>query len=158
MIETLTLITISVLLLIYFRPGKTEPLDNPLTINRVGQFNARLAPRLNLAQAFLVSISSYLTAHDRLDDSPQTLCFEVLDPEISSTVSGVYLLAVTLHSGVLYFHATWPQAGIAHHVTLDNFSRPTLPDGLSPHARQDSPLAAAIRRSAQQHGIRLTPL
>lgn len=49
MMETLILITLPLLFLIYFRPGKTPPLDNPLVINRTGRHQSTLSPQLNLA-------------------------------------------------------------------------------------------------------------
>jgi hypothetical protein len=57
MIETMTLITLSLLFLIYFRPGKTPLLDNPLVINRTGRYQATLAPQTNLAQPFIETIA-----------------------------------------------------------------------------------------------------
>lgn len=62
MIETLTIITLSVLFLIFFRPGKTPPLDNPMVIERPGKYHVTLAPQLNLAQPFcLRGISENVT-------------------------------------------------------------------------------------------------
>ena len=56
MIETLTLITLCVLFLIFFRPGKTPPLESQLVIERPGQYKITLVPQLNLAQRFIEAL------------------------------------------------------------------------------------------------------
>ncbi|MDR0480742.1 MAG: hypothetical protein LBG66_02525, partial [Gallionellaceae bacterium] len=109
MIETLTLITLFTILMVIFRPGKVEPLKNPLFINRIGQFNAVLAPMLNLAQPLLENISSRLTETERKTGDTRSLYFTVQDKEVKLEDSDVYLLAATLRGGVLYFQATAPQ-------------------------------------------------
>lgn len=108
MIETLTLITLSVLLLIYFRPGKTPPLDNLLLIERPGQYCITLAPRLNLAQPFIEAIAKELaTAVDSALHS-NTECFVVCDKQVAAHGYKHYLLAITQRNGMLFFQGISP--------------------------------------------------
>ena len=60
MIEFTTIVTLAILFLIFFRPGKTPPLENPLVIERPGQYHMTLAPQLNLAQPFIEEVASRL--------------------------------------------------------------------------------------------------
>jgi len=60
MIETITIITLSVLFLIFFRPGKTPPLNNPLVIERPDHYHMTLPPQLNLAQPFIEAVAAQI--------------------------------------------------------------------------------------------------
>jgi hypothetical protein len=161
MIETLTIITLSVLALIFFRPGKTEPLKNPLVINRGGQFNAVLAPMLNLAQPLLESISRNLGEQDRQSGNSKSLYFVVGDKEVKAHGAKVYLLAATLRDGVLYFQATAPQEKENQLDTIRAFSEAEMfryPE-TRPHAdTAEAALVAAIQAAADQRGAILTPI
>lgn len=105
MLETLTIITLSVLYLIFFRPGKTPPLENPLVIQRVGQYHITLAPKLNLAQPLIEDIAKRLVAIGDSAPDSATLCFEVRDKEVAAHGQDSYLLAITQRNGLLYFQA-----------------------------------------------------
>ena len=111
MIETLTVITLCVLFLVFFRPGKTPPLDNPLVIERPGKYKMTLAPKLNLAQPFIEAISGQM---DKLSLSAQhgntVQCFAVNDKQVAANKNNVYLLAIVLREGMLYFLAEPPKS------------------------------------------------
>jgi regulator of protease activity HflC (stomatin/prohibitin superfamily) len=111
MIETLTVITLCVLFLVFFRPGKTPPLDNPLVIERPGKYKMTLAPKLNLAQPFIEAISGRM---DKLNISVQqgnaVRCFAVNDKQVAANKSDVYLLAIIVRQGMLYFLAEQPKS------------------------------------------------
>lgn len=162
MIETLTIITISILLVIIFRPGKTEPLKNPLVINRVGQFNAVLAPMLNLAQPLLENISRQLGEQERQSGSCEPLYFKVSDKEVKAHGSDSYLLAATLRDGVLYFQATAPEDKASDIETIRAFSDAELTRHPAASAEDSdtakSALINAIQTAAGQRGSTLTPL
>lgn len=161
MIETLTIITISVLFLIFFRPGKTEPLKSPLVINRGGQFHAVLAPMLNLAQPLLEDISSQLGEQDRKSGNTEPHYFKVVDKEVKSHGKKFYLLAVTLRDGELYFQATAPQDGCNEIETIRSFSDPMLerhPSTTAHSDAADTALAKAIETACGKRGCTLTPL
>lgn len=161
MIETLTLITLSVIALILFRPGKTEPLNNPLVINRVGQFHAVLAPMLNLAQPLLENISREFPEEMRQSGNTATQCFKVQDKEVKAHGKNFYLLAATLRDGVLYFQATAPDDHQGDLDTIRNFAEAELSrhpatashSDTAERALMDAIYAVATRRSAT-----LTPL
>ncbi len=161
MLETLTIITLCVLALIFFRPGKTEPLNNPLAINRVGRFNAVLAPMLNLSQPLLENISRNLGEQDRQGDNSKSLYFAVSDKEVKAHGAKVYLLAATLRDGVLYFQATAPQEKESDLDTIRVFSEAEMfkhPE-TRPHSESaDTALANAIQAAADQRGVSLTPI
>ncbi len=160
MIETLTLITLSVIALILFRPGKTPPLENPLTINRVGQFHAVLAPKINLAQPLLETISHRVN-EDLRKNNTATLYFKVEDKEVKSHGQDFYLLAATLRDGVLYFQAAAPSANQGDVETIRAFSEAELskhPEADPPRPEARTTLAEAIAAAAAQRGAALTPL
>ena len=108
MIETLTLITIAILLLIYFRPGKTPKLDNPLVINRTGRYQATLAPQLNLAQPFIEAIAEQLGSMSDTKQISATHIFEVYDKQVSAHAQKFYLLAISQRDGMLNFDVSSP--------------------------------------------------
>ena len=138
MIETLTLITIAILLLIYFRPGKTPKLDNPLVINRTGRYQATLAPQLNLAQPFIESIAEQFGAEHITQPDDSTQFFEVYDNQVTARGQKYYLLTISQRAGMLYFHATYPGS-------------PTpLPEVVE---KSDPQILTWARNAAQQRGI-----
>lgn len=137
MIETLTLITLSILLLIYFRPGKIPPLDSPLVINRTGRYQAILAPQLNLAQPFIEAIAEQLAAtNGELPDSTAQF-FEVYDKQVLARGQKFYLLAISRREGMLYFQASNPKL-----YTQDKYSVAT-----------DQRIVAAVQEAALRRGI-----
>jgi hypothetical protein len=162
MLETLTVITICVTLLIIFRNGKTEPLKNPLVINRVGQFQAVLAPMLNLAQPMLENISKQLGEQERHNGNSNPLYFKVRDKEIKAHGKDFYLLAATLRDGVLYFQAAAPEEQVSDLDTIRAFSETEMsrhPAEMASHSdAAEAALTNAIQTAAGQRGSALTPL
>jgi hypothetical protein len=162
MLETLTVITICVTLLIIFRNGKTEPLKNPLVINRVGQFQAVLAPMLNLAQPMLENISKQLGEQERHNGNSNPLYFKVRDKEIKAHGKDFYLLAATLRDGVLYFQAAAPEEQGSDLDTIRAFSENEMsqhPAEMASHSdAAEAALTNAIQTAAGQRGSALTPL
>lgn len=162
MIETFTIVTISLLLVIYFRPGKTEPLQSPLVINRVGQFNAVLAPMLNLAQPMLENISRNLGEQERQSGNCQPQYFKVKDKEVKAHGKDFYLLAATLRDGVLYFQATAPEESGNDLDTIRSFADAELTRHPAASAEESdnarSALLNAIETVASKRGSTLTPL
>jgi len=146
MLETLTLITLTVLFLVFFRPGKTEPLKSPLTINRGGQFHAVLAPMLNLAQPFLEDVSQRLDPQARQDGDAPVCCYRVRDREVRAHGQDFYLLAAALRGGMLYFQAAAPQDGVPDIDVIREFSETQL--ARHPSAAEDSGAVAAALISA----------
>ncbi len=161
MLETITIITLTLLLLTILRPGKTPPLENPLTINRIGQFHAVLAPRINLAQPLLETVSTRLTEQDRKAGNTAPLYFKVQDQEVKAHGDESYLLAATLRDGMLYFQATAPKSGENDLDTIRAFSEAELtrhPD-TQPHVSAAAEtLTSAIQTAAGQRGAVVTPL
>jgi hypothetical protein len=161
MIETLTIITLSVIALILFRPGKTEPLKNPLVINRGGQFHAVLAPMLNLAQPLLESVSRHLGEQDRQSGNSKPLYFKVSDKEVKAHGEKFYLLAATLRDGVLYFQAIGPQEKESHFDTIRAFSEAEMfrhPETWPHSDAAQAALTQAIQAAAGQRSAILTPI
>ena len=139
-IETLTLITISILLLIYFRPGKTPKLDNPLVINRTGHYQATLAPQLNLAQPFIEAIVQQLVSDDEAQMDSTTQIFEVYDKQVTAHGQKFYLLAISQREGMLYFDVSCAQSHIQSEY-----------NSLAVEAGEH--IAAAVQDAAQRRGI-----
>jgi hypothetical protein len=161
MIETLTLITISVIALLIFRPGRTPPLENPLTINRVGQFHAVLAPKINLAQPLLENISRRITDEMRQNGNTPPLYFKVQDKEVKAHGQDSYLLAATLRDGILYFQAAGPDEKLGPLDAIRAFSEAELVKHPETQQRAESAKTAlvdAIQAAVVQRGASLTPL
>ncbi len=161
MIETLTLITLAVIALIIFRPGKTPPLENPLTINRVGQFHAVLAPRINLAQPLLEEISRRIPEAVRASGNVQPLYFRVEDKEVKAHGRDYYLLAATLRDGVLYFQAAAPDQARGDLEVIRAFSEAELakhPNSRPQAEDAKNALGEAMRTAAELRGATLTAL
>ncbi len=155
MIETLTIITLSIIALILFRPGKPEPLDNPLVINRIGQFRAVLAPRINLAQPLLEAISRRLGDDARQSGNTPPLYFKVTDKEVKAHGKDYYLLGMTLRDGVLYFQAAAPTDNTSDLDTIraaSNAELATHPAVAAPSAAAETALVAAINAAATERG------
>ncbi len=160
MIETFTLITLSVIALIIFRNGRPQPLDNPLTINRIGQFHAVLAPKINLAQPLLEN-ASHRVSEDLRKQNTAPLYFKVDDKEVKSRTLPFYLLAATLRDGVLYFQAAAPNAEQREIETIRAFSEAELakhPEAGTTADDARTSLAEAITAAAAQRGATLTVL
>ncbi len=161
MIETLTIITLSVIALIIFRPGKTPPLESPLVINRVGQFHAVLAPKINLAQPLLENVSRRMSENARAGDNTPPLYFRVEDKEVKAHGQDYYLLAATLRDGVLYFQGTAPGKNEGDLDAIRAFSGAELsghPETRAHDEQAASALTEAIRAAASQRGASLTAL
>jgi hypothetical protein len=111
MIETITIITLSVLFLIFFRPGKTPPLNNPLVIERPDHYHMTLPPQLNLAQPFIEAVAAQIgkSSDETQYSAPQY--FEVRDRQVTAHGHNCYMLAITQCNGMLYFQAASPQSG-----------------------------------------------
>lgn len=159
MIETLTLITLCVLFLVFFRPGKTPPLDSPLVIERPGKYKMTLAPKLNLAQPFIEGISGRL---DKLNLSAQQgnamQYFSISDKQVASNKSDVYLLAIIMREGMLYFMAEQPISNNpANYLeTIKTFAKDALadfPGGDERSKMLGDNIANAVQETSLERGI-----
>jgi len=110
MIETLTIITVCVLLLVYFRPGTTPQSTAPLVIERTGKYRMTLAPQLNLAQPFIEAIAKRIGARGNATVGKAACIFEVRDRRVVPKGFDRYELAISQHNGMLYFEARPPLA------------------------------------------------
>jgi|APCry1669189101_1035198.scaffolds.fasta_scaffold00558_4 hypothetical protein len=126
MIETATLITLCMLGLIFFRPGKTPPLENPLVIERAGQYHLTLEPRLNLAQPFIEAVAAQLASS--AVQNTATIFFEVRDKQVTAHGYDFYLLAITRRNGLWFFQAVRPASGepSGQFKTVSEFSSAVL--------------------------------
>jgi hypothetical protein len=163
MLETILIITLSVLFLIFFRPGKTPPLDNPLVIERPGQYKITMAPQLNLAQPFIEAIARQVgTRHDPGQTS-ETQCFEVIDRQVKAHGRNSYLLCITLRNGLLYFQAINP----GHEFPIgkmDAIQKDTatvladIPNDGMHNLAQDFRLVAAVQKASLACGVKVVQL
>jgi hypothetical protein len=159
MIETLTLITLCVLFLVFFRPGKTPPLDSPLVIERPGKYKMTLAPKLNLAQPFIEAISVRL---DKLNLSAQQgnalQFFSISDKQVAAKKRDVYLLAIIVREGMLYFMAEQPISSNPGNYldTIKTFAKDVLadfPDGDERTRMLGESIVNAVQEVSQERGI-----
>lgn len=160
MIETATIITLCLLYLIFFRPGKTPPLENPLVIERPGKYHVTLAPQLNLAQSYIEEIARQVNASSA-SSAPQF--FAVHDKQVTAHGCDFYLLAVTQRNGMLYFQAARPASGdaVSQLHIIEEFAGTVLarfPDAGGHDAALDEGLREAAQRAAQSRGIEIRRL
>lgn len=128
--ETLLVLTLVTLVILTIRRARPVILDNPVIIQRPGQYHITLAPQLNRAQTFLEQIAAQFSQlHLPPRDIPAQY-FEVRDPKVFSRGQDCYLLAITMREGILYFQAINPQPLIhdadSHYKTLHKFSASVL--------------------------------
>lgn len=106
--ESLLLITIITLIVITIRRARPVILENPVVIQRPGQYHITLAPQLNRAQTFVEQIAAHFSKTHPLQGDFPSRYFEVRDPRVFAKGANCYLLAVTLRDGLLYFQAANP--------------------------------------------------
>ena len=110
MIEiTLATIIITIIVVLTLRNTKRAVLENPLILNRTGQYHATLAPKLNIAQTFIEAIAKQIPGPRDASQNSSTQCFEVRVPEVAAMGQELYLLAITMRHGMLYFQAIVPR-------------------------------------------------
>lgn len=161
MIETLTLITLCVLYLIFFRPGKTPPLSKTLVIDRPGKYHVTLAPHLNLAQPFVESIAQLLLESAERSGDSNTLFFEVRDKQATAHGHQAYLLAITQRDGILFFQATAPAGNSAPLHTISAMSHDVLarfPLSSEPDISIDQAIVNAAQQVASSRLIELVQI
>lgn len=161
MIETLTLITLCILFLAFFRPGKTPPMKNPLVIERPGKYHVTLAPLLNLAQPFVEAIAQRLLESPNGSGDSTTQFFEVQDVLVTAHGHATYLLAITKRNGMLYFQAASPVNNIDHLQTISEFSRKGLakfPFSGEPDDSINQEIVSAAQQVASSSRIEITQI
>jgi hypothetical protein len=107
--ESLLLLTIVTLVILTIRRGKPVVLDNPVIIERPGQYHITLAPQLNRAQTFIEQIAKQFSQMYSQQGELATQFFEVSDPKVFARGESFYLLAIAMRGGVLYSQAINPQ-------------------------------------------------
>ena len=158
MIETLTIITLFLLYIFYFRPGKTPPLNNPLVIERPGKYHALLAPNLNLAQPLVEAIAQRLLESSGDAGNSASQFFEVQDTHVTAHGHAAYLLAITKRNGMLYFQATAPAGNSDHLQTISEFSSKVLekfPPAAEPDDTVGQEIVSAAQRVARTRGVEI---
>ena len=163
MLETITLITLSLVLMSILRPGKTPPLDNPLVIERLGKYHMTLAPQINLAQPFIEAVAQQACVPSDSVEHSTTQYFEVRDNQVTAHGHDCYLLAITLRNGMMYFQATSPLVGDqgCRRKTISEFADEVLVrfSATGEHnTALDERIVAAIQEAARLRGIRIKPL
>lgn len=162
MIELTILTILFTIVVIIIKPGRTPPLENPLVIERIGEFRATLAPRLNLAQPLLERISKNLSVQTRSLGNSNTLYFSILDGDVKAHGADHYLLGVTLHDGVLHFAVCSPRPLIFDYNAILSTSAAALSrfqiskESISTQA--EAMLLETIHASADQFGVKIAQL
>ena len=162
MIELTLLTILFTIVVIVLKPGRTPPLENPLVIERIGQFRATLAPRLNLSQPLLEHISRNLTGQARSLGDTSTFYFSVRDADVKAHGTDHYLLAATLHDGMLYFEVCSPRPLTYDYNTIQNAAS-TAHAGLQLNreavtADAESGLLGTIHASADHFNVKIARL
>jgi hypothetical protein len=163
--ESLLLITLITLVVLTIRRARPIVLENPVIIQRPGEYHITLAPQLNRAQTFVEKIAAQFSRTHSLEGDFTSRYFEVRDPKVFSQGADCYLLAVTLRDGLLYFQAANPgkaQKDAASHLqTIREFSENVLKQ--HPHiepaeAAGAEQLDAAVETVAKQLQISVSAL
>ena len=94
--ETLLVLTLVTLIVLTIRRAKPVILDNPVIIQRPGQYHITLAPQLNRAQLFIEQIAQHFSQLHLPERDLPTQYFEVRDPSVFSKGENCYLLAIAL--------------------------------------------------------------
>lgn len=123
--ESLLLITIVTLVVLTIRRARPVVLNNPVVIQRPGQYHITLAPQLNQAQNFIESIAKQFAGLPQPQGDIPPQYFEVRDPKVFAKGESCYLLAIAFRGGMLYFQAVNPDAD-SHHRTVYEFSESVL--------------------------------
>jgi hypothetical protein len=161
--ETLLTLTLLTIIILTIRRGKPVILDNPVIIQRSGQYHITLAPQLNRAQNLIEQIIKQYALITAQQGEFSTQYFEVSDPKVFAQGETFYLLAVALREGVLYFQAINPQPLLhdadSHFKTVRAFSDKVM--ALHPlvgtsDEQNVKNLEAAIETAASQLKIEVT--
>jgi hypothetical protein len=110
LIEFITLSILTILAISILRPGKTPPLENPLTIERPGRYRMKLAPQLNLAQPFIEVIAERLQTLTTTPAENLVWWFEITDKNVASHGHQHYFLKINWRAGLWEFEAIAPTA------------------------------------------------
>ena len=158
MIETLTVISLCFLYLVFFRPGKIPPLDNPLVIERPGQYKIRLAPKLNLVLPFVESIAGRIAPTDEMKICQSVKFFAIRDQQIAENQNAVYFLVLTFQHGMLDIQAVRPSQSMKSsyidwimQLTEDTIIK--LPIESKYSGLLDSHIIEAVKDSACSHKL-----
>lgn len=154
MIETITVITLSILYLVFFRPGKTPELESPLLIDRPGRYRITLAAKLNLAQPFIESVASGISFSTEALHGNTTQFFAVRDKQAGPEG---FLLVIGYRDGMLYFQAEQPPRSDEERPDwLAMFTDDVLagaPARDRHSAALDAQIISAVQRVATEQGV-----
>src|SRR4030065_2160885 len=99
MVELFLLTLLVALIVLSIRRGKPVGLDNPIIIQRPGQYHITLAPQLDRAHTFIEQIAArFSLSHPPQGELPSQF-FEVRDPGVLAREGRSYLLAVAYQRG-----------------------------------------------------------
>ena len=163
--ESLLLLTIITLIVITIRRARPVILENPVVIQRPGQYHITLAPQLNRAQIFIEQIATRFSKSYSLQGDFPSRYFEVRDPKVFARGADCYLLAVTLRDGLLYFQAVSPAKSQndenGHLKTIAEFSEVMLkqhPHTDTASGLEEVKLADAVQTVAKELQIEVRTL
>lgn len=109
MLELFLLTLLVTLIVLSIRRSKLAGMDNPIIIQRPGQYHITLAPQLDRAQTFIEQIAARFSLSHPLQGDLPCQFFEVRDPGVLAREGSCYLLAAAYRGGLLYFQAIDPQ-------------------------------------------------
>ena len=160
MVELFLLTLLITLIVLSIRRGKPVGLDNPIIIQRPGQYHITLAPQLDRAQTFIEQIAARFSLPPLQQGDLPSLFFEVLDPGVVAREGSCYLLAAAYRGGLLYFQAIDPQPLLrdadSHLKQIREFSGAVLalhPLGHPAGRDEAGKLCDAVETAAQKMNI-----
>lgn len=155
--ESLLLITLVTLVVLTIRRGRPVVLDNPLVIERVGQYHLTFAPQLNQAQRYVEAIvGQFREAGATPGDLPAQF-YQVRDPRFKPRDADHYLLAIAQRGGMLYIQAVNPQpegdTSLAALRAASDWVLAAHPPGIAGDERAAASLSEAVAAAAAAGGI-----
>ena len=160
--ETLLLITITTLVILTIRRAKPVVLENPVVIQRPGQYHITLAPQLNQAQSFVEHIAKQFAQSNPPRDDIPSQYFEIRDPKVFPKGFKCYLLAITMREGFLFFQAASPKKDKPDNLeTVREFADTVLkqhPHNPAEKEQDAGQLMAAINEVASRMQVGVKPL
>lgn len=160
MVELFLLTLLVALIVLSIRRGKPVSLDNPIIIQRPGQYHITLAPQLDRAQTFIEQIAARFALSRPPQGELPSQFFEIRDPGVLARDGSCYLLAAAYRGGLLYFQAIDPQPMLrdadSHLKQIREFSGAVLalhPLGHPAGGDEAAKLRNAVETAAQKMNI-----
>jgi regulator of protease activity HflC (stomatin/prohibitin superfamily) len=108
MIVAITIILFFFVYLVFFRSNKKAELDNFIVTFEPGKYKIRLAPGLDLIQAFVESIAERISPTEEMKNCQSVKFFAIRDQKNIESDNAVYFLVITFQNGMIEIQGVRP--------------------------------------------------